>query len=293
MAGFYLGVGALLHPARRSRFFYMALGFSWLFTAFGRIVSMMSDRGNTLYNWISTVLELVLAALAAGLRLRPSAMNCVTAVRASLAECDKLRRNACQATCCGLRKPVLDGIRLSTGGCGARTLASRKNRSKAKDLASQFGWLRESPPVQLRQEKRRSVAKSSSPISGIAERYAGSLFDLAIAVERRRRGRRPISAASRSCLPAAPISTRMIKSPVFSADDQFKAIAAIADKAGIGGLVGNFLRVVASNRRLFAVPGNDQGLPPHRRRAPRRDRRRSHFGASADGRPRRPSSRPR
>ena len=41
----------------------MALGFSWLFTAFGRIVSMMSDRGNTLFNWISLVVELVLAAL--------------------------------------------------------------------------------------------------------------------------------------------------------------------------------------------------------------------------------------
>ncbi|TIO46923.1 MAG: F0F1 ATP synthase subunit delta, partial [Mesorhizobium sp.] len=33
------------------------------------------------------------------------------------------------------------------------------------------------------------------------------------------------------------------------------AIAAIVDKAGITGLVGNFLRVVARNRRLFAVPG--------------------------------------
>src|SRR5690606_6606483 len=42
---------------------------------------------------------------------------------------------------------------------------------------------------------------------------------------------------------------------VFSADDQFKAMSAIADKAGMKGLVGNFLRVVARNRRLFAVPG--------------------------------------
>ena len=68
-------------------------------------------------------------------------------------------------------------------------------------------------------------------------------------------------------MPRAPISTRLIRSPVFSADEQFKAIAAIADKAGIAGLVGNFLRVVAQNRRLFAVPAHDQGLPPHRRRS--------------------------
>ncbi|TJV70490.1 MAG: F0F1 ATP synthase subunit delta, partial [Mesorhizobium sp.] len=40
---------------------------------------------------------------------------------------------------------------------------------------------------------------------------------------------------------------RLINSPVFSSEDQAKAIAAIADKAGITGLTGNFLRVVAQN----------------------------------------------
>ena len=62
MAGFYLGVGIccilLAQPL-----LYLALGFSWLFTAFGRMVSILSDRGNTLYNWISAVIELVLAGL--------------------------------------------------------------------------------------------------------------------------------------------------------------------------------------------------------------------------------------
>ena len=62
MAGFYLGVGAccilLAQPL-----LYLALGFSWLCTAFGRLISMLSDRGGTLYNWISIVIELMLAAL--------------------------------------------------------------------------------------------------------------------------------------------------------------------------------------------------------------------------------------
>ena len=62
MASFYLGLGIscilLAQPL-----LYMALGFSWTFTVFGRVVSMLSDRGNTLYNWISLVIELVLAAL--------------------------------------------------------------------------------------------------------------------------------------------------------------------------------------------------------------------------------------
>ena len=66
MAGFYLGVGLCCLLLGPQLFLYMALGFSWLFTAFGRIVSMLSDRGNTLYNWVSVVVELVLAALPLG-----------------------------------------------------------------------------------------------------------------------------------------------------------------------------------------------------------------------------------
>jgi uncharacterized membrane protein HdeD (DUF308 family) len=62
MSGFYLGLG-LCCILLAQPLLYMALGFSWLFTAFGRAVSMLSDRGNTLYNWISLVVELVLAAM--------------------------------------------------------------------------------------------------------------------------------------------------------------------------------------------------------------------------------------
>ncbi len=125
--------------------------------------------------------------------------------------------------------------------------------SKVKDLAKSLPLARRilRPP---RKEKRRTVAQSTSPISGVAERYAGSLFDLAMqsnavaAVE---------SDLDRfeTLLDGSEDLQRLIKSPVFSADDQFKAISAIADKAGITGLTGNFLRVVARNRRLFAVPG--------------------------------------
>lgn len=62
MAGFYLGVG-LCCILLAQPLLYMALGFSWLLTAFGRVISMLSDRGNTLFNWISVVVELVLALL--------------------------------------------------------------------------------------------------------------------------------------------------------------------------------------------------------------------------------------
>lgn len=60
-AGFYLGLGlsALIFA---QPFLWIALGVSWGFTVFGRLISMMSDRGNTLYNWISVIIELALAA---------------------------------------------------------------------------------------------------------------------------------------------------------------------------------------------------------------------------------------
>ncbi len=65
MSGFYLGLG-LCCILLAQPLLYLALGASWLFTAFGRIVSMMSDRGNTLYNWTSLAIEAVLAALPLG-----------------------------------------------------------------------------------------------------------------------------------------------------------------------------------------------------------------------------------
>ena len=91
--------------------------------------------------------------------------------------CDNSAGNARPATCCGLGKPVLDGIRLSTGDA-ERVRSCRRKSNKAKDLASQALATRNPRPGQT--EKRRSVAKSSSPVSGIAERYAGSLYELAV-----------------------------------------------------------------------------------------------------------------
>lgn len=97
------------------------------------------------------------------------------------------------------------------------------------------------------------MAKSSSPISGIAERYAGSLFELALQSNAVAAVEADLDSFDRM-LAASPELTRLIVSPVFSAEDQLQAVSAIADKAAIKGLTGNFLRVVAKNRRLFAVP---------------------------------------
>ncbi|KQZ80916.1 hypothetical protein ASD64_11550 [Mesorhizobium sp. Root157] len=61
IAGFYLGLG-LCAILLAQPLLYMALGFSWLFTAFGRILGMMTDGANTPYNWVAILVDLVLAA---------------------------------------------------------------------------------------------------------------------------------------------------------------------------------------------------------------------------------------
>ena len=62
MAGFYLGLGlsAILFA---QPFLWMALGAGWALTAFGRLVSMVADRGFTARNALSIAVELALALL--------------------------------------------------------------------------------------------------------------------------------------------------------------------------------------------------------------------------------------
>ena len=98
------------------------------------------------------------------------------------------------------------------------------------------------------------MAQSGSIISAVAERYAGSLYELAAESGAVATVEQDLSRFE-ALLSGSDDLKRLIASPVFSAEDQLKAISAIADNAGIAGLTGNFLRVVAKNRRLFAVPG--------------------------------------
>lgn len=94
----------------------------------------------------------------------------------------------------------------------------------------------------------------NSPVSGVAERYASALFDLA-------RDERALDAVAadlksfQALLDENADLRRLVASPLFSAEEQAGAIDAIARRSGMDALVGNFLRLVARNRRLFAVPG--------------------------------------
>jgi F-type H+-transporting ATPase subunit delta len=96
------------------------------------------------------------------------------------------------------------------------------------------------------------VAGESGIVSGMAGRYATALFDLARETGAIEQVQADLTAFD-GLVAANPDLARLVRSPVFSADDQAKALAAILDQAGIRGIAANFLRVVAANRRLFAV----------------------------------------
>ncbi len=89
-------------------------------------------------------------------------------------------------------------------------------------------------------------------ISGVTSRYASALFELAIAEKKIPAVEKDLGRFD-ALLKGSDALKRLVVSPVFSADDQSNAIDAVLTKAKITGLVGNFIRVVAQNRRLFAM----------------------------------------
>ena len=96
------------------------------------------------------------------------------------------------------------------------------------------------------------VAGASGIVSGMAGRYATALFELALESKAVDQVKSDLASFD-AMVASSPDLTRLVRSPVFSADDQAKALSAVLDKAGIKGIAANFLRVVAANRRLFAV----------------------------------------
>ena len=98
------------------------------------------------------------------------------------------------------------------------------------------------------------MAGEDTTISGMAGRYATALFELALEDKAVDQVRRDLDSFD-ALVAGSPDLERLVRSPVFGADEQAKALAAVLDKAGIKGLAGKFLQVIARNRRLFAVRG--------------------------------------
>ena len=89
-------------------------------------------------------------------------------------------------------------------------------------------------------------------VSGMAGRYAQALFELALEEKATDAVKKDLESFD-ALIADNPDLARLVRSPVFGADEQIAALTAILDKAGIKGLAANFLRVITANRRLFAV----------------------------------------
>lgn len=100
--------------------------------------------------------------------------------------------------------------------------------------------------------KSAFVADDNPNVSGVAGRYATALFELA-------RDEKSVDAVKadldkfEAMVADSADLERLVRSPVFTAEEQIKGLSAVLDKAGIGGTSAKFLKVLTANRRLFAV----------------------------------------
>ncbi|MDH4983328.1 F0F1 ATP synthase subunit delta [Hyphomicrobium sp. D-2] len=96
------------------------------------------------------------------------------------------------------------------------------------------------------------MATDNHMTSGVAGRYASALFELA-----REQGELDAVDADLSkfqgLLNGSEDLKRLVNSPAFAAEDQERALKAVLDWASVGATTGNFLKVVARNRRLSAA----------------------------------------
>ena len=86
----------------------------------------------------------------------------------------------------------------------------------------------------------------------MAGRYATALFELAVEEKALEQVETDLAAFNDMLNESADLE-RLVRSPVFSAEDQQRALEAVLKRAEIGALTANFLNLVTHNRRLFAV----------------------------------------
>jgi F-type H+-transporting ATPase subunit delta len=89
-------------------------------------------------------------------------------------------------------------------------------------------------------------------MASVAGRYAAALFELAKDQRQLPQVETDVK-AFQGLLDSSEDLRRLVRSPVISAEAQVRALSAMLNKAGSTGLLANFLKLIARNRRLFAV----------------------------------------
>ena len=90
-------------------------------------------------------------------------------------------------------------------------------------------------------------------MSGVASRYASALFEVA-------QEAKSVDAVAGDLdrfdgmIQSSPDLQRLVRNPIFTAEEQERAIGALLSRAELTGVAANFIRLVAAKRRLFALP---------------------------------------
>ncbi len=96
------------------------------------------------------------------------------------------------------------------------------------------------------------MATDESNTATVPGRYASALFELAqgdgaVAMVEQQLN------AFRALLDESEDLTRLVRSPVYSSQEQIAALTPLLERAEISGLTANFIKLLARNRRLFIV----------------------------------------
>ena len=96
------------------------------------------------------------------------------------------------------------------------------------------------------------MTSNDSRTGGLALRYATAVFELA-AEERAIDSLAADLASLKALLQASPELERLVRSPLFSRQDQAKGMTAVLEKAGAEPLARKLVLLLAQKRRLFAL----------------------------------------
>lgn len=97
------------------------------------------------------------------------------------------------------------------------------------------------------------MSETAGISTGIAERYATAVFDLAKEGKAIKALENDVSALEAAMNESADLRT-LLTSPLYSRDEQAGAISAVAKKMNLSQTTANVLALLASKRRLFVLP---------------------------------------
>ncbi|WP_420397365.1 F0F1 ATP synthase subunit delta [Nioella sp.] len=97
------------------------------------------------------------------------------------------------------------------------------------------------------------MSETASISTGIASRYATAVFDLATEDNALDALEADLATLEGALADSADLRD-LIASPIYSREDMQAGIAAVASAMGLGAIMSNTLKLMATKRRLFVVP---------------------------------------